>query len=427
MRRAAATTGLLVVLLFAVAGPAQAADPGTTERLNYNDAGDNFPYIVYTPSTYRAGQHLPLLVMVHGCQTTADQQMRTNQYNQLAERDGFVVLYPDIDALGYAQPGPLNKCWRFILPNSWTRDSGDAGVIAGMTRRVMAHRSTDPERTYVAGISAGGFMTSILIAAYPDLYAAAGIMSAGPYESGLACMIQPVTQDVFSPELAGTLTHAEMGARARVMPVIQIHGDNDHGIPPKCGENALLSVLRADNLTISGKQTAPLKLTPAGSTDGQVPNGRKYTVQTWRDRAGCEIAERWIVHGMDHFWSGGSKDPPLHYFTDPTGPSGAEASWNFFKRFRKSDTSMPCAEAPVTKAAPRCAARHLTIMIPLTRGKRVRAVRVSVDGSRAHVTRRGRRVRLVVRPGKRARKIVVRARLSNGRLVTVRRKVAACR
>ena len=33
-------------------------------------------------------------------QTTAEQEMRVTLYNQLAEREGFVVLYPDVDALG---------------------------------------------------------------------------------------------------------------------------------------------------------------------------------------------------------------------------------------------------------------------------------------------------------------------------------------
>ncbi|MEA2347654.1 MAG: hypothetical protein QOG62_1441 [Thermoleophilaceae bacterium] len=336
---------LLCVLALMASAPAHAADPGTTEHLTYQSGGATFPYIVYTPSTYRRGHAVPLVVMTHGCQTTADEQMRANLYNQLAERKGFIVLYPDIDPLGNLQPGPLNKCWRFILPNSWTRGSGDAAAIAGMTRAVIADHDIDPGRVYMMGMSAGAFMSSIMIAAYPDLYAAAGIMAGGPYESGLTCALQPVTQDVFSPQVAANETHREMGSRARVMPVIELHGDADAGIPQKCGKNALLSVLRADNLTISGSQTDPISLTPAKTREGQVPGGRSYTVDTYRDPSGCEIAEHWVVHGMNHFWSGGSDDPSLHNFTDPAGPSAAKASWNFFKRFRRSKTSMPCAES----------------------------------------------------------------------------------
>ena len=115
--------------------------------------------------------------MVHGCQTTAEQQMRANLYNKLAERKGFVVLYPDIDALGPLQPGPTNRCWRFPVPNSWVRGQGDAAALAGMTRAVMAHWNVDSERVYMMGMSAGSFMTASMAAAYPDLYAAAGEMA----------------------------------------------------------------------------------------------------------------------------------------------------------------------------------------------------------------------------------------------------------
>jgi len=58
------------------------------------------------------------------------------------------------------------------------------------------------------------------------------------------------------------------------------------------------------------------------------------------------IGERWLIHGMNHFWPGGSSDPDLANFTDPMGPSGAEASWAFLSQYTKSSTEPPCTEAP---------------------------------------------------------------------------------
>ena len=66
-------------------------------------------------------------------------------------------------------------------------------------------------------------------------------------------------------------------------------------------------------------------------------------VKSFLDPDGCLIAERWIVHGMGHFWSGGTTDPAYANFTDPKGPSAAEATWAFLSRYRRSDTGMPCA------------------------------------------------------------------------------------
>jgi hypothetical protein len=64
------------------------------------------------------------------------------------------------------------------------------------------------------------------------------------------------------------------------------------------------------------------------------------------------IGERWIIHGMPHAWPGGTTDARYDGFTDAKAPSGAEGSWAFFRRYTKSDTSLPCAETPAPSPAP---------------------------------------------------------------------------
>ena len=176
-----ATWALVVALLACVPGVAAAApdppDPGQTTSGTVTSNGTDYEYLLYTPTSYVPGRAAPLLVMVHGCQTTAEQQMKATLFNQIAEREGFVVLYPDVDALGRAQPGPANQCWKFPYPPAWSRDNSDAAAIADMTRAVMAKLAIDAERVYLVGMSAGGLMTSIEAAAYPDLFAAVGIVA----------------------------------------------------------------------------------------------------------------------------------------------------------------------------------------------------------------------------------------------------------
>jgi poly(3-hydroxybutyrate) depolymerase len=133
-----------------------------------------------------------------------------------------------------------------------------------------------------------------------------------------------------------------MGPRARVVPRIVIGGDADQGIPPACADKALAQSLRTNNLVLSGSQTTPIGLTPTSVTPGQVPGGRSYTTADYRDRDGCLVGQRVLVHGMNHFWSGGSDDPSLASFTDPTGPSAARASWDFFSRFTLGNTAHSC-------------------------------------------------------------------------------------
>ena len=315
--------------------------PGKVKSGTVSSNGNDFDYLLYTPTSYRKREAEPLLVAVHGCQTTAEQEMRVSGYNELAERKGFVVLYPDVDAIGKALPGPLNYCWKFPDPTSYFRGTGDAAAIADMTRFAMEKRSIDPERVYLAGISAGGLMTSIEAAAYPDLYAAVAVMSSAGYMDA-PCF----TTGIGIPsELSAQLAHTVMGSYARVVPRMVLGGDADLAFPWSCTQKALDSGLRTNNLVLGGSQTGPIPLSPASVDERQVPGGRTYTVSRYRDPDGCLVGESWKVHGMAHHWSGGTDDPSVSGYADPAGPDAALATWKFFKRYRNSDTGLPCAES----------------------------------------------------------------------------------
>jgi poly(hydroxyalkanoate) depolymerase family esterase len=142
---------------------------------------DTYRYVVYVPSSRHSDPGMPLVVVLHGCTMTADEQAAATGYDQIATERGFVVLYPDVDAVDRANAG----CWKGLWdPGAEGRDRGDAGAIAAMTRAVIARWRIDPSRVYATGISAGGFEASMLGAAYPDLYAAIGIHSGAEYLAG---------------------------------------------------------------------------------------------------------------------------------------------------------------------------------------------------------------------------------------------------
>jgi poly(hydroxyalkanoate) depolymerase family esterase len=415
-----------MLLLGLVVGttPAAAAvdqpDPGSVQKATYDSGENTYPYIVYVPTTYDAARRAPLVVMTHGCQTTADQQMRANLYNVVAERAGIVMLYPDVDEEEASQPGPLQRCWQFPSPASWHRDSGDPAAIAGMTRAVMTRWHIDSERVYMVGMSAGSFMTSIMAAAYPDLFAAVAINAGGAYADGTCLFTGPGIPVEASAELA----FEEMGPRARIVPRLVSGGDADQGIPRACADKALMQGLRTNNLVLGGTQDAPISLTPAAVREVAKPGGYSTTVSTYRDPNGCVIGERWLIHGMNHFWPGGSSDPELKDFTDPRGPNGAELTWAFLKRYTKSATSMPCAEAPVPATTPTvCAARWLTLRLPAG----ARRVRATVNGRRASIRASRGRVRVRLAATSRSRtSVIVRGRTAKGTSFTRRHTIRGC-
>lgn len=423
VRRLALVTVVVLGLAgSAGAGPAAAADPpepGSTQTFTFGTGASAYPYLVYVPTTYDPGRPAPLVVMTHGCQTSASQQQRANLYDRVAEREGIVMLYPDVNPAEVAQPGPLSRCWQFFNPGSWHRDAGDPAAIAGMTRAVMARWRVDPERVYMVGMSAGSFMTSIMAAAYPDIFAAVAIMAGGAYADPLCLVGNPLSTPV---SLSARLAREEMGPRARVIPRIVMGGDADAGITPPCADKALDQGLRTDNLVLGARQDGPIPLTPAAVREEANPGGRGSTVRTYRDPDGCLIGERWLIHGMNHFWSGGSSDPALKGFTDPTGPSGAEVTWRFLSRYTKSTTGMPCAEAPPPPAPAgafpgrRCRPRWVTVPLPAG----ARRLSATVNGRPVTIGVRHGRARVRLPATRRARTSIV-VRGHTGRRAFTRR------
>lgn len=414
---------MLVVLVASVPATsrAAAAPAGHTETAVHGTGAAAHPYRVYLPSSYAADRPAPLVVMAHGCQTTAEQQQRANLLDPVADREGFVVLYPDVSPVEAGAPGPLRNCWPFTSPAQWHRDEGAPNAIAGMTRAAMARWSVDPERVYMAGMSAGAFMTSIMAAAYPDLFAAVALNAGGAYADGL-CLGVPVG---IPATLSARMARDEMGGRARVVPRLVTGGDRDQGIPPACADKALEQSLRTTNLVLGASQEGPVPLTPASVREvgAQKPGEYPSTVRSYRDPEGCLIGERWLIHGMNHHWPGGSTDPRLEGFTDPKGPSGAEITWAFLKRFTRSGTAFPCAEAPdpppraVAPPSSRpagCPARWIRVHVPAG----LRRLRATVGGKRVRIRRTGRsvaRVRLPVTTRRGGRRIVVQGRDADGR------------
>ncbi len=64
------------------------------QQYQYKDATCDHPYFVYTPTTYHPGTAVPLLVLLHGCSQTAADFAAGTGMNELAERYGFIVIYP---------------------------------------------------------------------------------------------------------------------------------------------------------------------------------------------------------------------------------------------------------------------------------------------------------------------------------------------
>jgi poly(hydroxyalkanoate) depolymerase family esterase len=279
-------------------------EPGRFSLRTFRAAAGQRDYKLYVPQTFGTRARA-MIVMLHGCTQDADDFAAGTRMNELAEREGVLLVYP-------IQPHSANpsKCWNWFKTGDQHRDRGEPSLVAGITREVMAEHDVDPARVYVAGLSAGGAMADIMIHTYPELYAAAGVHSGLPYGSA-----RDLPSALAAMKGGGRSTHAQGGTpldHTPVRPLIVFQGDRDTTVHPS-NATALFSAFESTDAPV-------IETVPASN------GGHASTVSYLRSANGVQ-AEQWIIHGAGHAWAGGSAQGS---YTDPRGPDASAEMVRFF-------------------------------------------------------------------------------------------------
>lgn len=290
-------------------------------------------YWLYLPSTPSAGPR-PLVVMLHGCQQAATDFAASTRMNQLAERKGFGVLYPQQSAAADS-----HRCWHWYK-RSTQEGLGDVHLIARMVAHVQARHALDASRTYAAGLSAGAGLANILALRYPELIAAVGLHSApvfGTTDSPMSAYraMQQGARPAHS-EVARSFAQGLPGFPG--MPAILIHGARDT-VVRRINMTQLteqFAIINAASIT----RTDPVVRSYPARTKGRLPR-HAYESTTWYagrkpQLVSCEI-ER-----LGHAWSGGDASVD---FSTPEGPDASLMMWTFFARHRRAQVPGPLGAA----------------------------------------------------------------------------------
>ncbi|CAN5776972.1 hypothetical protein BH23GEM11_BH23GEM11_18160 [soil metagenome] len=235
----------------------------------------------------------PLLVMLHGCTQVADDIALGTRMDALAGARGVAVLYPEQD------PGahPL-RCWNWYEPAHQGRGAGEPAILAGMIQEVLETHGLDPDRVFVAGMSAGGAMAAILSATYPELVAGMASHSGVPFgvAPGLSAATAAMSGSLeVDPAAAAEAVRSARGTHDRPIPLLVIHGEDDAVVSPRNAE-----WFQAQGLRLLAPGLAP------GLSD---------------------LVRVVVVPGLGHAWSGGD---PEGTYTDPRGPDASRMILDFF-------------------------------------------------------------------------------------------------
>jgi poly(hydroxyalkanoate) depolymerase family esterase len=281
----------------------------------FSFGGHRYRYRLYQPER-DPDTLLPVVVMLHGCKQDSEDFARGTGMNEVAARDGFLVLYPE-----QLRKANGMGCWNWFDAQHQRRGAGEPAMIAALVEATVAAHGGDPRRVYVAGLSAGGAMAAALGELYPEVFAAVGV------HSGLPPHAAHDVASAFGAMRKG-VTAAVAAKSAVAVPTIVFHGTGDRTVAPANGHALVqrqLATRRADGIALERVESRA----PGANERGVL---RGATREQWVDAQGQVLVESWRVVAGPHAWSGGHPDGS---FTDPQGPSASEAMAQFFLRHRQ--------------------------------------------------------------------------------------------
>ncbi len=297
------------------------AASGRVIRGTYKNTAGERPYVLYLPDGDPPPGGRALVVMLHGCTQDADDVARGTRLHEAAAQRGWMVLYPEQTAAFN-----VKKCWNWYDPAHQGRDAGEPSIIAGMTAQVVAEHGGDARRVYLAGLSAGAAMASLVAAAYPERYAALALHSGMVHAAAGSVMeaLGVMQRGVASPEPHAESAYRAMAGLARVVPTLVVHGEADAVVAPINGAQAA----RQWFLTNARAMGQPLDTT-SGATDRSERKEGGYLVRraTYRAKDGTPLSYLVMVRELGHAWSGGSA---YGTFTDVRGPDATTMIVDFF-------------------------------------------------------------------------------------------------
>ncbi len=171
-----ATAVSLVVGGLAATAPTPASAASLTEVANFGNNPGGMRMHVYVPDSRPANPGI--LVAMHGCGGTGPGFYSGSEFASLADRHGFVVIYPSAQ-----QEAGFGKCFDTWSDAAKRRGGGSDPVsILSMVAYVQQRYGGDADRVYATGSSSGGMMTNHMLALHPDVFKAGAAFMGVPYD-----------------------------------------------------------------------------------------------------------------------------------------------------------------------------------------------------------------------------------------------------
>ncbi len=253
-----------------------------TEVVSFGSNPGNLRMFEYVPAGLPAGA--PLVVALHGCTQSATVHATQTEWNNLADRFGFAVVYPE-----QRSANNTSSCFNWFQLGDIARGQGEALSVKQMVDTMKSAHGSDPARVFVGGMSAGGYMTEVMMAAYPDVFAGGAVSSGGAYRCAASLLETSSCQQgnvSRTPQQWGDLVRGAFPGYTGPFPrLIAFHGSSDFTV----GSANLQQSIDQWSDVLGIDRTADVDDT-----------FRTAAHEVYRDSGGQAMIETFLVTGMGH-------------------------------------------------------------------------------------------------------------------------------
>jgi poly(hydroxyalkanoate) depolymerase family esterase len=260
-----------------LAAPARAAE--LTPVTGFGSNPGNLAMYAYRPDGMPAGA--PAVVLLHGCSQNASGYVANSGWRTLADRWRFALV-----AAEQRSANNSSSCFNFFETGDTARGQGEALSIRQMVAHAVSAYGLNASRVYVSGLSAGGAMSAVMLATYPDVFAGGSVIAGLPYRcatsmvNAFSCMNPGVDR---TPAQWGDLVRGAFSGYAGPRPKVAIwHGTSDPTVVP----------LNAAESRDQWTNVAGVSTTPTGTA--------ALPANTSLERYGNDVVRLYRVAGMGH-------------------------------------------------------------------------------------------------------------------------------
>jgi poly(hydroxyalkanoate) depolymerase family esterase len=321
-------------LRFADFGRSADTSSPLAEVKGFGDNPGNLRMFKFVPAQLQTPR--ALVVVLHGCGQTAAGYDLGAGWSTLARHYGFALVMPEQQR---ANNG--NTCFNWFNPEDTARDSGEARSIREMIAHMVETHRVDSRRIFITGLSAGGGMTTVMLATYPDVFAAGAVIAGLPY--GIASNLREALDGMFHSPARPERELGDFVRRASnhrgPWPKISVwHGSADRTVNP-------------GNANEIVKQWLDLHDLPAAPMAETIVDG--HPRQAWWDKNGETLVESYAITDMAHGTPLGLADNDQRYGVEGAFliEAGISSSYHIAKFFGLTGWIPDAAKKPESKAA----------------------------------------------------------------------------